>query len=201
MDCAVAQGWAEPGRLGVGGWSDGGILTNYVIGQDRRFKAAVSGASASNILAGYGTDQYVREYEAELGPPWRTPAPWVKLRSPSLHADHIATPTLFLCGDKDFNVPLLNSEQMYQALRSLGVATQLVIYPDQYHDIRRLSFRRDRLERDLPWDYKYVKPLWEAEGRRPPRPPQAFDPLPAPGSAVGSAHPSAPPSLPPGRHA
>src|SRR3989449_7269904 len=81
-----------------------------------------------------------------------------KLSSPFLHADRIATPTLFLCGDKDFNVPLLNSEQMYQALRSLGVATQLVIYPDQYHDIRRLSFRRDRLERDLAWYDKYVKP-------------------------------------------
>ena len=158
IDYAVAQGWADPGRLGVGGWSYGGILTNYVIGQDRRFKAAVSGASASNILAGFGTDQYVREYEAELGPPWRSPATWVKLSSPFLHADRIATPTLFLCGDKDFNVPLLNSEQMYQALRSLGVATQLVIYPDQYHDIRRLSFRRDRLERYLAWYDKYVKP-------------------------------------------
>ena len=158
IDYAVAQGWADPGRLGVGGWSYGGILTNYVIGQDRRFKAAVSGASASNILAGFGTDQYVREYEAELGLPWRSPATWVKLSSPFLHADRIATPTLFLCGDKDFNVPLLNSEQMYQALRSLGVATQLVIYPDQYHDIRRLSFRRDRLERYLAWYDKYVKP-------------------------------------------
>jgi dipeptidyl aminopeptidase/acylaminoacyl peptidase len=158
VDYAVAQGWADPGRLGVGGWSYGGILTNYVIGQDRRFKAAVSGASASNILAGYGTDQYVREYEAELGLPWRNPATWVKLSSPFLHADRITTPTLFLCGDKDFNVPLLNSEQMYQALRSLGVATQLVIYPDQYHDIRRPSFRRDRLERYLAWYDRFVKP-------------------------------------------
>jgi dipeptidyl aminopeptidase/acylaminoacyl peptidase len=157
VDYAVAQGLADPARLGVGGWSYGGILTNYVISQDRRFQAAVSGAGASNILAGYGTDQYVREYEAELGVPWKTTATWLKLSSPFLHADRIATPTLFLCGDKDFNVPLLNSEQMYQALRSLGVETELVIYQGQHHAINKPSYRRDRLARYLTWYDKYLK--------------------------------------------
>jgi dipeptidyl aminopeptidase/acylaminoacyl peptidase len=158
VDYAVAQGLADPVRLGVGGWSYGGILTNYVIAQDRRFKAAVSGASISNVLAGYGTDQYVREYEAELGVPWKAADTWVKLSFPFLHADRITTPTLFLCGDKDFNVPLLNSEQMYQALRSLGVETQLVIYPGQHHGINQPSYRRDRLERYLAWYDRYLKP-------------------------------------------
>jgi dipeptidyl aminopeptidase/acylaminoacyl peptidase len=158
VDYAVARGIADPARLGVGGWSYGGMLTNYVIAQDRRFKAAVSGASISNILAGYGTDQYVREYEAELGPPWRNTATWLRLSFPFLHADRIVTPTLFLCGDKDFNVPLLNSEQMYQALRSLGVPTELVIYPGQSHAITRPSFARDRLERYLAWYDRYLKP-------------------------------------------
>ena len=158
IDYAVAQGLADPARLGVGGWSYGGILTNYVIAQDRRFKAAVSGASISNVLAGYGTDQYVREYEVELGVPWKAADTWIKLSFPFLHADRITTPTLFLCGDKDFNVPLLNSEQMYQALRSLGVETQLVIYPGQHHGINKPSYRRDRLERYLAWYDKYLKP-------------------------------------------
>jgi dipeptidyl aminopeptidase/acylaminoacyl peptidase len=158
VDYAVAQGVADPERLGVGGWSYGGILTNYVIAQDRRFKAAVSGAGASNILAGYGTDQYVREYEAELGVPWKATATWLKLSFPFLHADRIVTPTLFLCGDKDFNVPLLNSEQMYQALRSLGVETELVIYPGQHHGITKPSYRRDRLARYLAWYDKHLKP-------------------------------------------
>src|SRR5712692_5953207 len=158
VDYAVAQGLADPARLGVGGWSYGGILTNHVIAQDRRFKAAVSGASISNILAGYGTDQYVREYEAELGVPWKAADTWVKLSVPFLHADRISTPTLFLCGDKDFNVPLLNSEQMYQALRSLGVETQLVIYPGQYLVINNRAYRRDRLERYLAWYDKYLRP-------------------------------------------
>jgi dipeptidyl aminopeptidase/acylaminoacyl peptidase len=158
VDDAVRRGIADPSRLGVGGWSYGGILTNYVIARDTRFKAAVSGASISNILAGYGTDQYIREYELELGPPWRNPDLWVKLSDPFLHADRIVTPTLFLCGDKDFNVPLLNSEQMYQALRSLGRDTQLVMYPGQYHEIRKPSYLKDRLERYLGWYGKYLKP-------------------------------------------
>jgi dipeptidyl aminopeptidase/acylaminoacyl peptidase len=158
VDDAVQRGIADPDRLGVGGWSYGGILTNYVIAQDTRFRGATSGAGISNILAGYGTDQYIREYEAELGPPWKNPEAWTRLSSPFLHADRIKTPTLFLCGESDFNVPLLNSEQMYQALRSLGVPTQLIIYPGQYHGLRKPSYLRDRMERYLGWYDKYVKP-------------------------------------------
>ena len=157
VDWALAQGIADPDRLGVGGWSYGGILTNYVIAQDRRFKAATSGAGISNILAGYGTDQYVREYEAELGRPWENTKAWLKLSFPFLKADRIVTPTLFLCGEKDFNVPLLNSEQMYQALRSLGRETMLVIYPGEYHGIDRPSFVRDRLERYVAWYGRFLR--------------------------------------------
>jgi dipeptidyl aminopeptidase/acylaminoacyl peptidase len=157
VDYAVAQGIADPNRLGVGGWSYGGILTNQVIARDRRFKAAISGAGQSNALAGYGTDQYVREYEAELGTPWSNTPAWLRVSYPFFHADRIVTPTLFLCGDRDFNVPLLNSEQMYQALRSLGRETQLVIYPGEYHDIRKPSYRRDRLQRYLEWYGRYLK--------------------------------------------
>jgi dipeptidyl aminopeptidase/acylaminoacyl peptidase len=154
----VAQGIADPQRLGVGGWSYGGMLTNYTIAQDARFKAAVSGASISNILAGYGTDQYIREYEYELGTPWRHLDVWTRISFPFLHADRIVTPTLFLCGQDDFNVPLLNAEQMYQALRSLGIDTQLVIYPGQYHGLTKPSYLRDRLKRYLAWYDKFLMP-------------------------------------------
>ncbi|HYV85162.1 MAG TPA: S9 family peptidase [Patescibacteria group bacterium] len=151
VDALIAQGIADPGRLGVGGWSYGGILTNYVIVQDQRFKAAVSGASISNVLAGYGTDQYVREYENELGVPWQAPDAYLKLSSPFLHADRITTPTMFMCGESDFNVPLINSEQMYQALRSLGRDTRLIIYPGEFHGLRAPSNLKDRLKRILDW--------------------------------------------------
>ena len=157
VDYAVARGVADPKRLGIGGWSYGGVLTNYVIAQDTRFKAATSGAGISNVLAAYGTDEYVREYESELGPPWKATAAYLKLSFPFLHADRIVTPTLFLCGEKDFNVPLLNSEQMYQALRCLGVETKLVIYPGQFHGITKPSYQQDRLRRYLDWYDRHLK--------------------------------------------
>jgi dipeptidyl aminopeptidase/acylaminoacyl peptidase len=151
VDGAVARGVADPDRLYVGGWSYGGMLTNYVIAQDTRFKAAVSGAGISNILAGYGTDQYIREYENELGTPWSNFDAYLKVSFPFLHADRIVTPTLFMCGENDFNVPLLNSEQMYQALKSLGRDTMLVIYPGEYHGIATPSYEKDRLARWVGW--------------------------------------------------
>jgi dipeptidyl aminopeptidase/acylaminoacyl peptidase len=156
VDYVLQQGIADPERLGVGGWSYGGILTNFVISKDTRFKAAVSGASTSNILAGYGTDMYIREYELELGTPWKNLDVYLRNSYPFLHADRIKTPTLFVCGERDFNVPLLNSEQMYQALRSLNVDTQLIIYPGQYHGLDKPSYLRDRMQRYLQWFGRYL---------------------------------------------
>ena len=156
VDDAVARGLADPDRLGVGGWSYGGISTNYLIATTTRFKAATSGASISNVLAGYGTDQYVRDYEAELGLPWKNMETWTRISYPFLHADRIKTPTLFLCGENDFNVPLLNTEQMYQALRSLGVPTELVIYPGQFHGLKKPSYIIDRYKRYLDWYAKWM---------------------------------------------
>jgi dipeptidyl aminopeptidase/acylaminoacyl peptidase len=156
VDHVVAMGIADPGRLGVGGRSYGGMLTNYVIASDRRFKAAASGAGSSNILAMYGHDQYVREYELELGTPWANREIYERVSYPFLHADRIRTPTLFYCAADDWNVPCLGSEQMYQALRSLGVPTQLVIYPGENHGLTVPSYLRDRLERQLAWYTRFL---------------------------------------------
>jgi dipeptidyl aminopeptidase/acylaminoacyl peptidase len=106
----------------------------------------------------YGTDQYILQYEQELGPPWKGLEPWLKVSAAFLHADRIKTPTLFMCGEKDFNVPIAGSEQMYQALKSRGVDTQLVVYPGQFHGITTPSYVRDRYERRLAWYGKYLKP-------------------------------------------
>jgi dipeptidyl aminopeptidase/acylaminoacyl peptidase len=156
VDDAVARGLADPDRLGVGGWSYGGISTNYLIATTNRFKAATSGASISNVLAGYGTDQYLLDYEHELGVPWKNVETWTRISYPFLHADKIKTPTLFLCGESDFNVPLLNSEQMYQALRTQGVPTELVVYPGQNHGLKKPSYIIDRFKRYLDWYAKWI---------------------------------------------
>lgn len=151
MDHLVEQGLADPDRLGIGGWSYGGMNTNYAIASDTRFRAAVSGASISNMITGYGTDQYVWQYENELGLPWEGIDTYLKISYPFFEANRIKTPTLFMCGEKDFNVPLINSEQMYQALRSLGIPTRLVIYPGQFHGLSKPSYVEDRLERIIDW--------------------------------------------------
>lgn len=159
VDHVVRIGVADPARLGVGGWSYGGILTDYLIATDNRFKAGTSGAGTAFTVAFYGTDQYIIQYDYEVGPPWN-PKAWEtyqKISYPFLHADRIKTPTLFLGGEKDFNVPVQGSQQMYQALRSLGVPTQLIIYPNENHGITRPSYVKDRYERYLAWYEKYVK--------------------------------------------
>ena len=159
MDYVVGIGLADPNLLGVGGWSYGGILTDAVIAKDHRFKAATSGAGTAFPIALYGVDQYIIQYDEEIGPPWKVGLePWIRISYPFLHADQISTPTLFLGGERDFNVPLVGGEQMYEALRSLGVPTQLVIYPGQNHGIARPSYQKDRMERYLAWYAKYLKP-------------------------------------------
>jgi len=158
VDYAAAQGIADPARLGVGGRSYGGILTNYVIASDTRFKAAVSGAGSSNASAMYGHDMYVRELELELGVPWKNRDAYERVSYPFLHADRIKTPTLFYCAEQDFNVPCLGSEQMYQALRSQDVPTQLVIFPGENHALTVPSYLRERLERLLAWYGRYLTP-------------------------------------------
>ena len=156
VDKLVEDGLADPDRLGIGGWSYGGISTNNAIATDTRYAAGVSGAGASNYIAGYGTDQYIWQYENELGKPWENPDAYFRMSYPFFKADRIETPTLFMCGELDFNVPLINSEQMYQALRSLNVPTQLVIYPGQYHGLSKPSYIQDRLERMIDWYGKYL---------------------------------------------
>jgi dipeptidyl aminopeptidase/acylaminoacyl peptidase len=158
MDYVQTLDYVDATRLGIGGWSYGGILTNYTIATDGRFKAAISGAGSSNQISMYGTDMYITQYEAELGPPWKNQDLWIKLSYPFFHADRIRTPTLFMGGEKDFNVPLLGGEQMYQALRSLGVDAELVIYPNQFHGITIPTYKKDRLERYVAWYDKYLKP-------------------------------------------
>ncbi len=159
MDYLVAEGLADPQRLGIGGWSYGGIDTNYAIATDTRFRAAVSGAGITNLLTGYGTDQYIRQYEGEIGKPWveEDLARYLELSFPFFHADRIQTPTLFMCGEKDFNVPLINSEQMYMALRSLGISTELVIYPGQYHWPSVPSYQEDLMVRWIAWYDAHLK--------------------------------------------
>ena len=158
VDYVVEQGYVDPDRLGVGGWSYGGLLTNNVIVKTGRFKAAITGASSTLYVANYGHDQYQRWWVSELGVPWKKENRelWEKL-SPFNYVENVTTPTLIVGGEKDWNVPILNSEQLYQALKQLGRTTQLVVYPGEFHGIQTPSYIKDLYERYLDWYGKYVK--------------------------------------------
>ncbi len=164
VDYVIQQGWADPDRLGVGGWSYGGILTNYVITKTTRFKAAISGASMGLLVANFGVDHYQLGNEREWGVPWENRQLWEKL-SPYNDIAKVTTPTLFMGGESDWNVPMLNSEQMYQALKRRGIDTRLVVYPGQPHGLRVPSYNVHRYREYLAWYGKYLKGDAEAEGR------------------------------------
>jgi dipeptidyl aminopeptidase/acylaminoacyl peptidase len=156
VDYALAQGLADPNKLGVGGWSYGGISTDFIIGQTNRFKAAISGAGAANFTSLWGHDEYQREYIIELGSPWENHALWDRI-APFYKVKDILTPTMFVGGNIDCNVPILGGEQMYLALKELGRETLLVVYPDEYHEFRTPSHIKDLNERYLAWYDHYVK--------------------------------------------
>ncbi|XHR92281.1 prolyl oligopeptidase family serine peptidase [Mucilaginibacter sp. UC70_90] len=157
VDQLEKLGIADPDKLGIGGWSYGGILTDYTIASDTRFKAAASGAGSALQLSVYGSDQYVLQYENEIGVPWKNADKWIQISYPFFHADKIKTPVLFMSGLKDFNVPTIGSEQMYEALRTQGIPTELILYPNQFHGLTKPSYQVDRLQRYVEWYDKYLK--------------------------------------------
>jgi len=156
VDHIIEKGWADPDRLGVGGWSYGGILTNHVITKTDRFKGAYTGASATLYVVNYGHDMYQRWWVQELGLPWRDRQIWEDL-SPFNRVEDIVTPVLIVGGEKDWNVPIINSEQLYQALRHLDRTAELVVYPGEFHGLSKPSYNKDVFERFLAWFDKYVK--------------------------------------------
>lgn len=159
VDKAVSMGVADPNRMCVTGWSYGGILTDYMIASTDRFKCAISGAGTANTMSFYGVDQYILQYDNELGPPWKDLQTYIKISYPFFQVDkRVHTPTLFMGGTADMNVPLLGGEQMYEALKSIGVPTELVVYPGQFHGFTKPSYIKDRYERWMAWWDKYLKP-------------------------------------------
>lgn len=157
VDWAIREKIADPARLGVYGWSWGGILANYVIASDPRFAAAISGAGMGNFLAAYGTDQYAVYYDAELGAPFENEALWRRLSYPFFNARKIRTPTLYQCAGDDRNVPCLGAEQMYSALRRVGTPTRLVVFPGETHTLSTPSYLEQEILMDVAWFDRWMR--------------------------------------------
>lgn len=156
VDHVLKMGFVDERRMGVGGWSYGGILTNYIITKNTRFAAAISGASEADMFSAFGYDDLQRWWVSELGHPWDQGELYRKL-SPIYEVKKVKTPTLVMCGEKDFRCPLPQSEQLYLALKTLGKETALIIYPGQSHSIRRPSYEVDRYRRYGYWYDKFLK--------------------------------------------
>lgn len=162
VDYVIEQGYVDPERVGIGGYSYGGWMTNYAITRTDRFKAAVSMASSADYFSCYGTDDSFKWWEAEIGLPWDESEIYRK-HSPIFDAKKVKTPTLFMCGQNDYRCPLPQSEQMYLSLKRLGIETELVIYPGESHGGSwRPDHKIDMLQRILNWFNKYLQPKEKA---------------------------------------
>lgn len=156
VDYVIERGYVDPDRIGISGWSYGGMMTNFGIVWTDRFKAAVSGASVANYYGSYGYDDCQNWWETELGLPWENYELYRKL-SPIKDVKNVKTATLFICGQNDYRCPLPQSEQMYLSLKRLGVETELIIYPGESHGISRPDHLVDRLNRIIKWFNKYLQ--------------------------------------------
>lgn len=149
--------WIDAGRMGVTGGSYGGFMTNWIITQTPRFKAAVSAASVTNLVSFYSTSLYQDLIHAEFGGfPWDN-YDLLWQWSPLRYVKQAQTPTLFIHGEQDNDVPITQAEEMYMALRRRGVETVLVRYPREGHGLREPKHRVDSLERTLAWFDRFLK--------------------------------------------
>jgi dipeptidyl aminopeptidase/acylaminoacyl peptidase len=155
VDWLIERDIADPARMGVGGWSYGGILTNFIIVKNDRFRAAISGASTALNVSLYGTDDLQRWWEHELGLPWENREIYDRI-SALHHVYRVRTPTLFVVGSEDRRTPASQSEQFYTSLRRLEIPTGLIVYPGEGHGISRPSFVIDRYERYRLWYERHV---------------------------------------------
>ncbi|HYL62306.1 MAG TPA: S9 family peptidase [Candidatus Methylomirabilis sp.] len=151
----IDRGIADPARLGIGGWSYGGYMSEWAITQTNEFKAAVSGAGLSDLISEYGTEQHPSYDEWFYGVPYEAPTGFLN-SSPFLHLKNAKTPTLILQGEADTTDPIGQSQELYRGLKRYGVQTELVLYPREPHGFREEKHLVDRLNRILAWYQKYM---------------------------------------------
>ena len=164
IDMLIADGVADSDRLGIGGWSHGGFMAAWAVGQTNRFKAALMGAGISDwgMLAATGEEG---PFEAGLGGStgWEGtgPHPHDQL-SPISFASKIRTPVLILHGESDTNVPIAQAEFFHRALRRFGVEHEYVVYPRENHSIRERNHQLDLLRRTREWFDRWLAPRADA---------------------------------------
>jgi dipeptidyl aminopeptidase/acylaminoacyl peptidase len=151
VDHLIAQGVADPERLGVLGWSYGGYLTSWIISQTNRFKAACVGAGVTNLVSMTGTTDIPSFLPDYFGAELRENLDVYVRRSPVLQARNVTTPTLIVHGDADVRVPLSQGRELYNALKRQGVEVELVVYPREGHVVVEPRHVIDLSRRTVEW--------------------------------------------------
>jgi dipeptidyl aminopeptidase/acylaminoacyl peptidase len=149
LDTAVLKGWVDPDRLGVGGGSYGGYMTNWIIGHTDRFKAAVTMRCVSNMATMFGYSDlgwFLTVDEMGGAVPWKN-LDWLMERSPITYVDRIKTPLLILHSDNDLRCPIEEAEQLFTALKFLGREVKMIRFEGQTHDLSRNGHPRSRVIR------------------------------------------------------
>lgn len=157
VDAMVAKGIADPERLGVMGWSNGGFLTNCLIAKTNRFRAASSGAGVLDQVIQWGVEDtpgHVINYMKGL--PWDLPGAY-RSGSPLFNLGKVSTPTLIHVGEGDARVPSAHAKTLYRALRHyLHVPVELIVYPGEGHGLTTYDHRKAKMAWDLAWFDRYL---------------------------------------------
>jgi len=157
VDYLIEQGWADPDRMGVMGYSYGGLMTNCLITKTDRFRAAASGAGLWNDISYFGTaDNFIQNDVRNLGL-----APWENLQnyweeSPISGAGNITTPTLIVIGGADRRVPTTQGYELYRALVRLGVPAELLIFPGEDHGFVQPAHKLTKVRAEIRWLDHYI---------------------------------------------
>jgi dipeptidyl aminopeptidase/acylaminoacyl peptidase len=147
--------WLDGGRLGIGGWSYGGIMTVWTVAHTDRFKVGVPERFEIDYLSSFGEDQWHVQYATELGDPYEKAELYRRL-SPGTYVPNIKTPLFLIADEKDGNCPPTQAMQLYQRLKLRGIPSELVIYPGEPHTMTVPSHYVDRLYRLVDWFGRYL---------------------------------------------
>jgi dipeptidyl aminopeptidase/acylaminoacyl peptidase len=155
-DFAVAQGWADPNRLAIFGWSAGGFMTSWTVTQTSRYKAAIEGAGITDWASFMWTSD-VQQWDYDARWPEKDPQAFAQF-SAVTQAEKVTTPLLVLHGEADLRVPTYQGREFYEALAAHGKTTRMVTYPGSGHFPSAWEQRRDVFREIADWLARYNKP-------------------------------------------
>ncbi|HUP24491.1 MAG TPA: prolyl oligopeptidase family serine peptidase [Thermoanaerobaculia bacterium] len=158
VDWAIAQGYADPERLGISGWSNGAILTTEIITRTRRYKAAAAGAGDVEWISDWGNVDFGVSFDNYYfgASPIENPQLYIQ-KSPFFRLPQVTTPTIIFTGTEDRNVPPSQSWSHYRAMQqTTDTPVRLVLFPGEPHSLRKVAHQRRKLEEEVAWFERYL---------------------------------------------